>query len=264
MGPKRYWREMPTTAFARDTSGWIAILPLAAVEQHGPHLPVGVDAMIAEGLVARAAEALPKDSPATFLPVQQVCKSDEHIGFPGTLTVGWETAIRTWLEIGESIARAGVSKLVLITSHGGNLAAMEIVARELRLRHGMLVVTTSWGRLGKWDEIYDHGPVLIDIHGGNCETSLMLALRPDLVERAAVENFASTQAALKARFSHLGFHGSNANIAWASEDLNPKGAVGDASAACRENGERDLNAMVDGFRILIDEIAAAELPSRGD
>ncbi len=105
MHPKRFWREMPTTAF-RDCADWIAVLPVAAIEQHGPHLPVGVDAFIAEGMVARSADALPGDLPVTFLPVQEIAKSNEHIRFAGTLTIGWETVIRAWLDIGASVKAA--------------------------------------------------------------------------------------------------------------------------------------------------------------
>ncbi|MEM7427470.1 MAG: creatininase family protein [Pseudomonadota bacterium] len=261
MLPKRFWRDMPTTAFDGDTSEWIAVLPLAAIEQHGPHLPVGVDAFLAEGFVERCAAALPERSPATFLPVQQVCKSNEHVSFAGTLTVGWETAIRSWIETGDSLARAGLRKLVMITSHGGNVSPMDIAARELRTAHDMLVVTTSFGRLGKWREIYDYGPVITDIHGGNAETSLMLAFRPDLVDMSKAEDFHSAQFDLKARHTHLGFHSSNANIAWASEDLNRQGVVGDASAASAERGEEDIRTTVDGFCRLIEEIAATAPPT---
>lgn len=263
MIPKRYWRDMPTTAFEADTSEWIAILPLAAIEQHGPHLPVGVDAVIAEGMVARCAQALPETSLATFLPLQQVCKSNEHLSFPGTLTVGWEAIIKTWLDIGDSLARAGIRKLVLITSHGGNVAPMDIVARELRMKHHMLVVTTSFGRLGDWLTIYDYGPVMTDIHGGNAETSLMLALRPDLVDMDKAQNFTSAQEDMKARHTHLGYHASDANIAWASEDLNTAGTVGDASAASAANGERDIASTVAGFCRLIAEIEATPAPGEG-
>ena len=262
MTPKRFWRDMPTTMFGPQAADWIAVLPLAAVEQHGPHLPVGVDAFIAEGLVARCAAALPADSPVTFLPVQQVCKSNEHISFPGTLTIDWETTIKSWLQIGDSIARAGVRKVVMITSHGGNAAPMEIVARELRERHAMLAVTTSFGRLSDWQNIYDYGEVITDIHGGNAETSLMLALRPELVDLAKAENFASRQSALKAKYRHLGLHSSDANIAWLAEDLNPSGVVGDASAASAENGEREIASVVAGFIRLMDEIAETEPPKR--
>lgn len=260
MPSKRFWREMPTTEFEGDTADWIAVLPLAAVEQHGPHLPVGVDAFIAEGMVERCAASLPPDSPVTFLPLEEVCKSNEHIGFAGTLTLDWETTIRGWLDIGASVARAGVRKLVLITSHGGNVDPMGIVARELRVRHGMLVVTTSWGRLGKWREIYDYGPVFTDIHGGDSETSVMLALRPDLVDMSRAEDFDSAQSALKAKYRRIGYHGSDANISWVSEDLNPKGPAGDASAATAEKGEKDIASMVAGFCELMKEVEAMAPP----
>lgn len=260
MTPKRYWREMPTTAFEADTSEWIAILPLAAIEQHGPHLPVGVDAFIAEGLVARCSEALPDTCPVTFLPVQQVCKSNEHLSFAGTLSTGWDATIRNWLDIGDSVARAGIRKFVLITSHGGNVAPMDIVARELRVKHQMLVVTTSFGRLGDWMNIYDYGPVMTDIHGGNAETSLMLALRPDLVDMSKAQDFASDQEEMKASHTQLGYHSSNANIAWSAEDLNKAGTVGDAAAATAENGERDIASSVAGFCQLIAEIQATSPP----
>ena len=263
MLPMRFWRDMPTTAFDVDTSDWIAILPLAAIEQHGPHLPLGVDAFIAEGFVQRCAAALPEDSLATFLPVQQICKSNEHTSFPGTLTVGWEAAIQSWLDIGVSLARAGIRKLLMITSHGGNVSPMEIAARELRSEYEMLVVTTSFGRLGKWQEIYDYGPVMTDIHGGNAETSVMLVFRPDLVDMTKATDFPSSQEPMKRHNTHLGFHSSNANIAWASEDLNPEGVVGDASAASAKNGEQDIRMTVEGFCKLIEEIEATPPPGAG-
>ena len=262
MTPKRYWRDMPTTMFGAHSADWIAVLPLAAIEQHGPHLPVGVDAFIAEGLIERCADALPDDSPATFLPLMQVCKSNEHINFAGTLTLDWETTIKGWLQIGDSVARAGVRKLVMITSHGGNVAAMDIVARELRQHHAMLAVTTSFGRLGDWQDIYDYSEVITDIHGGNAETSLMLALRPDLVDMEKAKDFASRQTDCKAQHRHLGLHSSDANIAWLAEDLNPAGTVGDATAASAENGERDIASVVGGFTRLIEEVAATEPPAR--
>ncbi|MGI9371770.1 MAG: creatininase family protein [Hyphomicrobiales bacterium] len=257
---KRFWRDMATTDFTGDTSDWIAVLPLAAVEQHGPHLPVGVDAFIAEGLVDRTAAALGDDSKATFLPVQQVCKSNEHISFPGTLTIGWHSTIQSWIDIGESIARAGVRKLIMITSHGGNNAPMEIAARELRQSLGMLVVTTSWGKLGKWQEIYDYRGTYTDIHAGLSETSLMMALRPDLVDTSKQEGFSSAQTVLKETHEHLGYHSSNANISWLSEDLNSAGAVGDASIATAELGEREITSILEGFNKLIEEVEATNAP----
>lgn len=255
MLPKRYWRDMPSSAFGDKARDWIAVLPVAAIEQHGPHLPVGVDAFIAEGMIAACVKALPGELPVTFLPVQQVCKSDEHLAFPGTLTVSWEELVKEWIAIGESVHRAGLRRLVIVTSHGGNVAPMEIVARELRVRLGMSVVTTSWGRLGRWQEIYDYAPgPMIDIHAGLSETSLMLALRPDLVEMDKAQDFTSAQSEMAARNEKLGWHGSAANIAWMAQDLNPSGAVGDASAASAEAGQRDIEAVAEGFVALMQEL----------
>src|SRR3974390_2796889 len=135
--PKRNWMDMTWREVAAAGPGrWIAVLPLAAVEQHGPHLPLGVDTYIAEAYLARVEKILPADLPVTFLPVQRVGISAEHLSYPGTLTLSPTTAIGTWTELGESLSRAGVRQLVLVTSHGGNVAAMEIVARELRTRLG--------------------------------------------------------------------------------------------------------------------------------
>jgi len=253
--PRPHWREMTTREFSQgDTSGWIAVLPIAAIEQHGPHLPVGVDALLAEAMVTRVVAALPEDLPASFLPVQQVCKSNEHIEFPGTLTLTWETAIKAWLEIGHSVARAGLRKLVIVTSHGGNVAPMEIVARELRQTHGMAVATTAWTRLGG-ARVYDYpeGP-MVDIHGGLSETSMMLAAWPELVQRAHIENFDSRQTALRQGSAKLGFHMAEANLAWLSNDLNPKGTVGDASRATADLGAADMAAQAAGFIALLRDI----------
>ncbi|MCU4652836.1 creatininase family protein [Roseibacterium sp. SDUM158016] len=260
-GPRRHWREMTTRDFSEgETAEWIAVLPIAAIEQHGPHLPVGVDALIAEAMVARCAEAMPDDLPVTFLPVQQVCKSNEHIAFPGTLTLDWETAIRSWLAIGHSVARAGLRKLVIVTSHGGNVAPMEIVARELRQSHAMAVATTSWTRLAAARVYtYPEGP-MVDIHGGLSETSMMLALYPELVRMEHAEDFASAQTALRQGSAKLGFHMAEANLGWLSQDLNGKGTVGDASSATADLGAADIASQVEGFVALMRDMVRHRLP----
>lgn len=260
--PKAFWREMTTRDFSdSDTSEWMAVLPIAAIEQHGPHLPVGVDALLAEGMVGRVVDALPEDLPAAFLPVQEVCKSNEHIAFPGTLTLTWETAIKTWLEIGESVHRAGLRKMIIVTSHGGNVPPMDIVARELRQTHGMAVATTAWTRLGGARAYeYPDGP-MVDIHGGLSETSMMLATRPDLVRMENAEDFASSQTALRQGSAKLGYHMVEANLAWLSNDLNPKGTVGDASRARADLGEADLVSQTEGFIALLRDMQRHRAPT---
>lgn len=250
----RLWQEMSAADFRGDVSNWVAVLPLAAIEQHGPHLPVGVDAMIAEGLVSRSVAALDENSFATFLPVQTIGKSTEHENFKGTLSLGWQSSIQSLLDICEGLAATGIRKLVMVTSHGGNFSTMEIVGREMRQKHSMLAVSTSWEKLGSAGKEMAGDEVYTDIHGGKLETSLMLALRPELVKVDRAENFDSAQREMKEQNNHLGFHSSNANISWASEDLNPKGVVGDAASASAEQGEEIISRMVSGFVELLGEV----------
>jgi creatinine amidohydrolase len=235
--PRRRWTEITAEEFARaDASRWIAVLPVAAVEQHGPHLPVGVDAMIGEGYLERAEELVPDDLPAVFLPVQTIGKSNEHSAFAGTLSISAETAIRAWTEIGASVARAGLRKIVLMTSHGGNTSVIDIVARELRVDHGMLAVTASWHRLGYPADLFSAEELRHGIHAGEIETSLMQAFRPDLVRMDRAEDFRSATYAMEQDYAFLRA-GSPAGFGWMTQDLHPSGAIGDAKAATVEAGE---------------------------
>lgn len=257
--PRRYWVEMTTEDFAAaDTAGWIAVLPVAAVEQHGPHLPVWTDTCIAEGQVRRVLELLPADLPATVLPVQAVAKSNEHIASPGTLTLSWETVTRAWLDIGDSVARAGVRKLVIVTSHGGNVPIMDIVARELRIRHRMLAVATSWARFGQPEGVFPAEEFVYGIHGGDVETSIMLHLVPHLVRMDRAEDFRSTQHRMIETMAHLRVHGP-VQYGWTAQDLNPAGAVGNAAAASAEKGRLSLDHAARGFVELLADVHRFDL-----
>lgn len=256
MPPKPYWIDLATTDFDTPAvADWIAVLPIAAVEQHGPHLPTGTDTLIAEGHVKRVVDRLPADLPALFLPVQAVGKSNEHISSPGTLTLGWETVTQAWIDIGNSVARAGVKKLILVTSHGGNVPIMDIVAREMRIRHDMLCVATSWSRLGFPEGLYTDVERKYGIHGGDMETSVMLALRPDLVRMDKAEDFRSTQQNFEQEFKHLRVHG-QIQFGWKAQDLNVAGTVGDASIATAEKGDKTLDYAADRFVELLRDVQA--------
>ena len=214
--PKRDWMEMTwqDIAGAGTAAGrWIAVLPLAAVEQHGPHLPLGVDTFIAEAYLARVRKILPAKLPVTFLPVQRVGVSVEHLAYPGTLTLSAATAIAAWTELGESLARAGLRKLVLVTSHGGNVAAMELVARELRARLAMLAVTVAWHRFGYPDGTFSGEEKKHGIHGGDIETSLMLAAMPATVRAEKSANATPATVAMAREFKWLGAY-RPAGFAW--------------------------------------------------
>ena len=228
----------PDLASASDqVADRIAVLPLAATEQHGPHLPLGTDVMIAEAYLDRVRSMLGDTSPVIILPVQPVGISSEHVDYPGTLTLPPDIAIRSWIALGESIARAGIRKMVIVTSHGGNSAAMQIVAQELRAHQTMLVVTTSWGRLSAADKLFPPEEIRDGVHGGAVETSIMLAAWPQHVRRGAIDNFASLTRQRDANFNVLSA-ARPAPYAWQAQDLHPQGVVGDAGRASAEAGQR--------------------------
>jgi creatinine amidohydrolase len=233
---KLYWAELATTDFAGlAPETVIAVLPVAAVEQHGPHLPVGTDTLIAEGMIGEVLKRLPDDLAILILPTQSLGKSNEHLRSPGTLTLTAETALRAWVELGESVNRAGVRKLVLVNSHGGNVDILGIVARELRVRLQMLVVTCAWRRFGLPAGLYTDEEAAVGIHAGDIETSLMLHFRPDLVRMERAQNFAPATIQIAKEFAHLRPTGFTA-FGWIAQDLHPSGAAGDASRATAEKG----------------------------
>ncbi len=263
--PSRFWAELTTQDFARLISGGeaaqtIAVLPVAATEQHGPHLPLCVDTALVDGVVAAA---LPKLAPALkvlFLPTQAVGLSPEHAAFPGTLTLKAETILRLWTDIGESVAAAGIKKLLIFNSHGGQVSAMDLVARDLRSRLGMLVYSASWFNLPLRDEngqdmsgYFSADEHRFGIHGGAIETSMMLALKPSLVDMAQAQDFAST-AQDRARSLEILGNGKSAKLGWQMQDYNPAGAVGNAAAASLEKGRALVDAAGRGLALLLAEM----------
>ena len=236
------WAEYRRTEFAGlDPERMIAVLPTAAVEQHGPHLPVGVDTMIAEGMLAELRRACPDDLDLAILPVQAVGKSNEHLDAPGTLTLDAPTALAAWMQIGLSVARAGLRKIVIVNSHGGNLDLVSILSRELRVRAGMLAVKCQWGGFGAPEGLFSDRELAYGIHGGDRETSLMLHFRPETVDMAAAEDFGS--AAEGAAIPPVG----PVSRGWMARDLNPAGTVGEAHLATAEKGAATCAHQVQGF-----------------
>lgn len=247
------WADYRAPDLAVDPARTIAILPTAAIEQHGPHLPVGVDTMIMEGMLARLRATCPDDLDLRILPVQAVGKSNEHIHAPGTLTLDAPTALAAWQQIGLSVARAGVRKIVIVNSHGGNLDLISILARELRVRAGMLAVKCQWGNFGKPEGMYSAQEATYGIHGGDLETSLMLHFRPELVDMAAARDFRST--AETAPIPPTG----PISLGWVSSDLNPAGVVGEAHLATAAKGAATCAHQVAGFLAMLRQLEALPL-----
>lgn len=255
----RRWQDLAWTDFAALAPNTVAILPVAAIEQHGPHLPVSVDATINEGVLARALDQIPASLPILVLPMQSIGLSIEHIRFPGTLTFSMETLASAWTEIGLSVARAGVRKLVLLNSHGGQPQLVDIVCRRLRGQANMLAVACLWSRLG-YPSTAGIGGVeqRHGIHGGLVETSMMLALRPDLVRMDLAQDFRSAWIEREAQFSTLVPEGA-VGFGWEVQDLNPAGALGDAASATAALGETLLEHAGKRLAALLAEVHSLDL-----
>jgi creatinine amidohydrolase len=252
--PPRDWTAIDWTKVDAATAArWIAVLPLAATEQHGPHLPFETDVMIGEAYLARVREQLPEAIPATFLPIERIGISTEHIDFEKTQTLSAEAALAKWKSIGESVARAGVKKIVIVTSHGGNSAAMTLVAQDLRAYHRMLAVTTSWFRFGTPAGLFPAEELRHGIHGGAVETSIMLARFTKHVRLDAIADFPSRGIAMEKQYRWLSTQ-RPAPFAWQAQDLHPSGAVGNVTLASAEKGEALLEHGARGFIELLDDV----------
>ncbi|WP_043740425.1 creatininase family protein [Thioalkalivibrio nitratireducens] len=254
------WQQMTSPEIAAAvTQDPVLILPLAAIEQHGPQLPLSTDLEIGLGLLDTAAVALGDDVAVWVLPPLAVGTSMEHDGFPGTLSLEPETALAVIEQYGAAVARSGVRRLLLCNSHGGNTQVMDLAALRLRRDHGLLVVKCSYFRLGHPDGIglpateLQHG-----WHGGAIETAMMLHLAPDSVRAEGGPDTGSLGQRLEHEFALLGPEG-RASFAWMARDLHVSGVVGDASLADTALGARLVAYYGDAIARVIRETRAFPL-----
>jgi creatinine amidohydrolase len=251
----RLWQDLSTDEFDQlDVNTTVALLPVGAIEQHGPHLPVSTDATIAEELCMRAATLVPASVPLLVLPTQDIGKSTEHLQFAGTLTHSAENLLQSWLEIGDSVARSGIKKLVFFNAHGGQPQIMEICCRELRIRHKMLTVGCAGWSFGAPATAVPADERRHGIHAGQVETSIMLYLRPQLVKMDKAQNFTGLLASMEQDYKYLRVIGST-YMGWVSQDLHPQGCSGDASKASAEIGEAYVSHYSKGLAELLCEVS---------
>lgn len=259
--PSRFWADLSTHDFAQlQTLGVaehiVAVLPVAAIEQHGPHLPLSVDATLLQGVIDTALAQLPAALPVLFLPPQNIGLSIEHTAFAGTLTLSPTTLIALWTEIGQCVARAGVRKLLLLNGHGGQVSVMDIVARQLRQECNLLVYSASWFSLPLPEEVagqfsaHEHR---FGIHAGDIETSMMLHLAPQTVHMERAQNFPSSSYERSQHYALLG-NGKSAKLGWAIQDYHPAGAVGNAAAANADKGAAVVQAAAQALVQLLQEL----------
>lgn len=261
--PSRRWADVSARDFAlAQRSGLaaqtVAILPVGAVEQHGPHLPLKVDTALVEGVVDAALPLMAADVPVLVLPTQAIGLSLEHEDYAGTLSLSPATLLAVWTELGGCVARAGVKKLLIFNAHGGNVSSMDIVARQLRMQCGLLVYHSSWFNLPQpagVNEAFSAHEHRFGVHGGETETSMMLHLAPELVRMEHARNFASSSEVRARQFPILG-NGKSAKLGWAMQDYNPQGAAGNAAAADAQRGQALVQGAAASLAQLCTEIHA--------
>ena len=254
----RHWIDLRWPEFRTLPPETVALLPVASVEQHGPHLPVSVDTTINRGVVARTLSKCPADLPVLVLPTQCIGNAVEHLRYPGTLTTTPETLLTLVTDIGDSVARAGVKRLVVLNSHGGNVSVLDIACRRIRIRNDILAVSCMWARMGKPEALKDPTEGRFGIHAGRDETSVMLALDAANVDMAQARDFRSNWQGLENGFPALA-PDRGAPLAWQAQDLNLAGAVGDAAAATAEIGEQLLDFAADRIVEMLKQVAAFDV-----
>nr|WP_027995519.1 creatininase family protein [Simplicispira psychrophila] len=259
--PSRWWAEVSARDFAAAqhnglAAATVAVLPVAATEQHGPHLPLSVDAALLHGVLDAALAQLPAGLPVLVLPPQNVGLSPEHSRYPGTLTLAPATLLALWTQLGECVARAGIHKLLLFNGHGGQVSVMDIVARELRTQQQLLVYSASWFSLPLPEEVagqFSADEHRFGIHAGDIETSMMLHLAPGTVQMEHARDFHSTSQDRAARYALLG-NGKSAKFGWQMQDYHPAGAVGNAAAASADKGRAVVQAAAAQLVLLLQEL----------
>ena len=233
----------------------VLVVPTGAMEHHGPHLPLITDSLIAESVATAAVErAAAAGLDVWQLPTLTYTKSDEHSWASGTVWVSWQTLMSTLVDIGRSVAATPARRLVFLNGHGGNTALLGVALREIRRLHGLLTFSMPAGvqiaGAGGEHEPDEHG---LGIHAGYGETSLVLHLRPDLVDMSQARRTVPEHIGA---LTHLGFHRTPAQFGWLSNDFGPDGVIGDPTGATAAAGAALFDASVDRAVDVLTEIAA--------
>ena len=250
-----YWEDLSAPEFSNLPERTVAVLPLGATEQHGPHLAVSVDSDLVEAVLARA--TVSEGHTVLVLPTLRVTKSGEHDRHPGTLSLSGDTLLAVLRDLAASVRRAGVARLCLFNGHGGNTALLEMAVRDMRMTHDMIAVHCGWFGFADTEGLFDPQALAVDLHGGDAETSPMLAAAPHKVDMSKARNF--RPAMQDWPYTWIGLTGQTARPGWIIDDLNADGACGDASAATAQKGEALLSSAARNFSAFLAEFAAFDL-----
>jgi creatinine amidohydrolase len=228
------WKQVD--ALPRERT--LLVLPTAAIEQHGHHLPLATDTLINNLLLGKALAQIPDDFPIYALPPICYGKSNEHVGFPGTLSVSAQTFMAVVRDLGASVATSGFKKLALYNTHGGNTSLVDMMARDLRAEFGLRTFSL-FGTGGATHEGLCAQERAYGFHAGEVETAYLLHGAPHLVHP---DEYTANYIARVEVPELLKPEGSSANFAWLTQDIAPSGVMGDPAPATAENGERWSNA----------------------
>lgn len=252
------WRTSPEVeAIARTDP--LVVQPIASVEQHGPHLPCYTDSLVVQGLVARALALTPAEVNVWTLPVIAYGKSNEHLGFPGTISLSAETLTAVCRDIGRSVARSGFRKLAFVNGHGGQPQLLEMVARDIREETGLMVFPLFPYRLGLPEGVVSSPEEeAFGIHGGEVETSVVLALEPRAVHMDRAEPGDDRVRKLFGDLNYLSLEGA-LPTAWLTRDLSENGVIGDPRKASADRGERIVSHLAEALSRVFAEICEFEL-----
>ena len=244
-------------------SGGIAVQPIGAVEQHGPHLPVTTDATVAEALAIGAVAKLPASLPAWILPTLPFGLSPEHAGWPGTVSLSATTLLALCLDVASGVAESGIGTLIFVNAHGGNPDLLRVVSRDIRAAFGVKAFVVHAPDLPLPTELRERMPhPELDVHAGFYETSVMLALDPDSValDDAAADGLAVLgPLADQRRISLFG----DVSLPWQTGELSASGVIGDPTGADAAWGHAALDAQTTVLAETIEELATFEYPPLG-
>lgn len=258
MKKKHHWVDFTSAELAQlSGQSTVAVMPLAAIEQHGPHLPLGVDLFLVEAFIDAALKLSQSSDPWVVMPSLQIGHSVEHLDFPGTLNLSPDLAMAQCMTMAKAVSSVGISKLLLFNAHGGNVGLMDVVGREIRKETGLQVFHSNWYDLADatfMEGLFGREELRFGIHAGDTETSLMLAIRPELVLTDQLIHHPSTSEHKAKHFPILG-NGRSVKQSWMTTDYSSTGAMGNASLATVEKGRLVLDHVGHRLMELVREIS---------